>query len=127
MHRAGKKEKEAEKSWEAFEENHCGGLLDPALCVLAEARYSPTLDTLREELLEALPDAQWFEYEPTWKQIAEGRLSGGLKRIDILLRYEDDFGINAAIATSLEQLGFKIGGEFQKHEKTSWKFHGSFQ
>lgn len=85
-----------------------------------EARFIPSG---RPRIPEGLT---WYPHEATWKHIAEGRLSGGLSSIDVSLRYEDDFGVNAEVALGLEQMGFKIGGEFQKHEKTTWAFHGSF-
>ncbi len=68
----------------------------------------------------------WYTYEPTWQKIAEARLTAGLKAIDVELRYDDDFGVNSEVATTLLETGFKIGGDFQKHEQTSWKFHSSF-
>jgi hypothetical protein len=68
----------------------------------------------------------WYAYEPTWQKIAEARLTAGLKAIDVELRYDDDFGVNSEVATTLLETGFKVGGDFQKHEQTSWKFHSSF-
>lgn len=68
----------------------------------------------------------WYAYEPTWQKIAEARLTAGLQAIDVELRYDDDFGVNGEIAATLLETGFKIGGDFQKHERTSWKFHSSF-
>lgn len=68
----------------------------------------------------------WYKYEPTWTRVAEARLSAGLKEIDVELRYDDDFGISTDVAVQLAQNGFKAGGEFQKHQHTSWKFKSSF-
>jgi hypothetical protein len=68
----------------------------------------------------------WYTYEPTWKRVAEARLSAGLTEIDVELRYDDDFGVSADVALQLTNCGFKVGGEFQKHEHTSWKFKSSF-
>ncbi len=72
-------------------------------------------------------DLVWYPYEKTWQQIAQGRLEGGLRKIDVSLRYEDDFGVSGELAAGLELMKFKIGGDFQKHEKTTWRFHGTFQ
>ncbi len=75
-----------------------------------------------------IPESKvWYAYEPTWKKIAEARLSAGLRAIDVELRYDDDFGVSGEIAAKLNGIGFKLGGEFQKHERTVWKFHGSFE
>ena len=86
-----------------------------------EAHFEPTSQPYLPETLI------WYPYEPTWQQIAEGRLKGGLKKIDVALRYEDDFGVSGELAAGLENMKFKIGGAFQKHQKTTWKFHGTFQ
>lgn len=86
-----------------------------------EAHFEPTAQAYIPEGLV------WYPYETTWQQIAEGRLKGGLKKIDVALRYEDDFGVSGELATGLESMKLKIGGDFQKHEKTTWKFHGTFR
>ena len=86
-----------------------------------EAHFEPTAEPFIPEALI------WFPYETTWQQIAGGRLEGGLKKIDVAFRYEDDFGVSGDLAAGLEGMDFKIGGEFQQHQKTTWKFHGTFQ
>ncbi|MFN2460260.1 MAG: hypothetical protein ABR591_06200 [Candidatus Velthaea sp.] len=68
----------------------------------------------------------WLSTEPTWQSVVDARLDAGLQEIDLELNYNDDFGINAHIAAGLESFGFKLGGDFQKHERTLWKFHGTF-
>ena len=57
-----------------------------------EAQFEPTKQA-------CLPEAAvWYPYEKTWQQIADGRLKGGLKKIEVALRYEDDFGIIGELA-----------------------------
>jgi hypothetical protein len=74
-----------------------------------------------------IPEAAvWYEHEPTWMRVAQARLTAGLKDIDVELRYDDDFGVNAELAVKLTDVGFKLGGEFNKHEETIWEFHASF-
>lgn len=63
-------EKSQDRTWKQFAEmcqtqfrqlHEAGG---SGFRVLAEANSSPTLAALRSRLLEALPKARWFEYEP---------------------------------------------------------------
>lgn len=68
----------------------------------------------------------WLPSEATWKSIVDARLNAGLQEIDVELNYNDDFGIDSTVAVGLESFGFKLGGDFQKHERTLWKFHCTF-
>jgi hypothetical protein len=113
------------------------GLLIPAeIPAKVGASFERKVSNRSEATLEAsfnpvgnpcIPESTaWYAYEPTWQKIAEARLNAGLKEIDVELRYDDDFGVNGEVATTLLENGFKIGGEFQRHEQTSWKFHSSF-
>lgn len=85
-----------------------------------EAHFTPTGQP-------RVPDSTtWYPYERTWQKVAEARLSAGLKSIDLELRYDDDFGVSGEVAAGLSGVGFKLGGAFQKHERTRWRFHCSF-
>lgn len=86
-----------------------------------EAHFTPTGQPHVPE------STTWYQYEPTWQKVAEARLSAGLKSIDLELRYDDDFGVSGEVAAGLSGVGFKLGGDFQKHERTEWRFHGSFE
>lgn len=68
----------------------------------------------------------WFPYEPTWKQIAEGRINYGLRNFSLSLRYEDDFGVNAGLRGSALKAGLDLGGRFEDHESTVWLIEGDF-
>lgn len=68
----------------------------------------------------------WFDHEPTWQAVAEQRMKFGLKTFDLRLDYTDDFGVNAELKVNAEQAGFNIGGTFERHESTSWRFSGRF-
>ena len=90
----------------------------------AEASVEAVFDPVGDPYI---PDSMaWFDHEPTWKNIADARMNSGLKVIDLELRYDDHFNIDADIAAKLNGLGFKLGGEFEKHERTLWKFHSTF-
>ncbi len=71
-------------------------------------------------------DLVWFSHEPTWQQIAEGRLKYGLKDFQLTVRYDDDYGINAGFKLSATKVGLDLGGNFQDHLTTTWKVTGTF-
>ena len=69
----------------------------------------------------------WFPHEPTWQQVARGRIKYGMKSFSISLRYENDFGINADLEVMAGKAGLNLGGKFKNHESTIWKVQGSFK
>ena len=75
----------------------------------------------------ALPEnLVWYPYEPTWKQIVDGRLKYGLQDFSLTVRYEEDFGINAGLKLSVQQVGIDLGGKFEDHQPTIWRISGKF-
>ena len=75
-----------------------------------------------------LPDSLvWYQHEPTWQLIAEGRLKFGLKRFSLNVVYEDDYGIHAGLRTIALKAGFDLGGNFEDHEATTWRISGRFR
>ena len=74
-----------------------------------------------------LPDGLvWFPHEPTWQQLAEGRLKHGLTQFQLSVRYEDDYGIDAGLKLKAGNAGLELGGSFQEHESTVWRIEGNF-
>ncbi|HEX8165907.1 MAG TPA: hypothetical protein VF601_08975 [Beijerinckiaceae bacterium] len=71
-------------------------------------------------------DLVWYHHEPTWQQIAEGRLKFGLEDFALTVRYDDDYGVNAALKLAVEKSGFDLGGKFQDHQSTVWQMEGKF-
>lgn len=71
-------------------------------------------------------DLVWFSHEPTWQQVADGRLNYGLQEFQLTVRYDDDYGIDAGFKLSAQKLGLDLGGNFQEHESTTWKITGTF-
>jgi len=71
-------------------------------------------------------DLVWFPHEPTWQQVADGRLKYGLREFQLAVRYEDDYGIDAGFKLSANKFGLDLGGNFQEHESTTWKISGRF-
>ena len=65
----------------------------------------------------------WYQHEPTWKAIAEGRMRFGLREFLLNVTYEDDFGVNAG----LKALAFKSGLGLGVDARTTKPQHGGFQ
>lgn len=77
----------------------------------------------------ALPgDLAWYQHEPTWKEIVEGRLEHDLQEFGLDIKYTDDFGINAALIGKLAgpHGSLDLGGNFEQHESTIWRIVGTF-
>jgi hypothetical protein len=68
----------------------------------------------------------WYEYEPTWKMIANGRMHYGLKGFSLTVTYRDDFGIGLKLKAEIEKAGFEIGANFHEHKVTVWEIKGQF-
>jgi hypothetical protein len=71
-------------------------------------------------------DLVWLPHEPTWQQVADGRMKYGLREFQLTVRYDDDYGINAGLKVSAQNVGLELGGNFQEHEATTWKIQGDF-
>ena len=83
--------------------------------------------TLKGNTNPTMPDTLvWYQHEPTWQSIAKGRLSYGLSQFSLTVNYEDDFGVNLDLKTSVEKAGLKLGGNFETFISTTWKIHGRF-
>ena len=76
----------------------------------------------------ALPedDLIWYPYEPTWENMAEGRLKFGLKSFSLMIHYTDDYGVNADLAAKAKGAGVNLAGSFESHEETIWRISGTF-
>ena len=74
-----------------------------------------------------IPDGLvWFQHEPTWQSLAEGRLKFGLRKFSLQLNYNDDFSVHAGLKVKAEKAGFDLGGKFTDHVSTSWSIAGTF-
>jgi hypothetical protein len=68
----------------------------------------------------------WFPYEPLWREVAEARLTSGLKSFQIDVKTTDDFGINAQLNAEILNAGLSAGGSFVEHQSTVWRLDGTF-
>jgi hypothetical protein len=72
------------------------------------------------------PGLVWYQDEPSWKEIAEGRINSGLSEFELNLNYAKDFGVNSKLKAKCEAVGFELGGEFADFETTTWRISGKF-
>ncbi|WP_140456865.1 MULTISPECIES: hypothetical protein [Priestia] len=68
----------------------------------------------------------WYASEPTWQQIANGRLKYGMRDFHLLIQYEDDYGVNADLKAKVKKVGLELGGKFENHKSTRWIIKGRF-
>lgn len=68
----------------------------------------------------------WYSHEPTWQQVAEGRMKYGMRTFDLDIHYEDDFGVNASLQAKVLDLGLDLGGRFVDYQTTVWRIAGEF-
>jgi uncharacterized protein (DUF697 family) len=96
----------------------------------AESRaYALFKATYKSTNKPTLPDNPvWYAHEPTWRQIAEGRLKYGLRDFSLDVRYQDNFGINAKLAATMQSVDptLDLGGAFVEHQATIWRIVGLF-
>ena len=85
-----------------------------------DGEYAPTT-------APALPeDLSWYDREPLWRALAEGRLRSGMTRFQLDVRYDQDFGIDLSLVDSAEKLGLRLGGAFKAQRETVWRMTGHF-
>lgn len=85
-----------------------------------DGEYAPTR-------APALPDdLSWYDREPLWRALAEGRLRSGMTRFQLDVRYDQDFGIDLNLVDSAEGVGLRLGGEFKAQRETIWRMTGHF-
>ena len=112
-----------------------GGGLAPPIAELSlgggRERSNYANATLRARFMPSgeprLPDMlTWYHQEPTWASVVEGRMRRGLTSIDVVLHYDDDFGVSSNLAVEFGRYGLRLGGDFYKHEQAAWSFHATF-
>ncbi len=68
----------------------------------------------------------WYQHEPTWQSIADGRLNCGLSSFCLTVNYNDDFGIDGKLGAKVKEVGLEVGGKFEDHKATVWRIEGTF-
>jgi hypothetical protein len=71
-------------------------------------------------------DLAWYPHEPTWRQVADGRMRYGLREFALAVRYDDDFGVRGSFEAAAAKYGLELGGAFEEHRSTEWRISGTF-
>ncbi|MGI8632281.1 MAG: hypothetical protein ACR2NA_07005 [Solirubrobacterales bacterium] len=88
--------------------------------LLFEARLHPRPPEMPEGLV-------WYQHEPTWQQMAEGRLRyGTLRDFELVVRYDEDYGVDVDVADKIAKSPLSMGGRFRQHQATRWRIEGEF-
>lgn len=61
----------------------------------------------------------WYEHEPSWGNVAKGRLKHGMKEFSLAVAYQEDFGINSQLKLTATNAGLELGGKFENHQATT--------
>jgi hypothetical protein len=72
------------------------------------------------------PNLAWYNYEPTWQSVANGRIYHGLKNFSLTISYNDDFGVNSDLKAQILKSGLNLSGSFTEHANTTWTMSGVF-
>lgn len=68
----------------------------------------------------------WLAYEPSWREIADGRIKQGLERFSIKLEHTDDFGVNIKVAGEFKKAKAELSGEFKESARSINSVTGEF-
>lgn len=79
-----------------------------------------------EEVPRLPANLVWYQYEPTWQWVGEGRINFSLKEFILDVSCREDFDINLSLKNKLDRAGFNVGGEFERHIPTMWRLFGEF-
>jgi len=80
----------------------------------------------KNESLKLPINLAWYYHEPTWQSVGEGRINHDLQNFNLILEYNDDFGINLDLFAEIQKIGFGTKNTFKKKESTIWKIIGEF-
>ena len=69
----------------------------------------------------------WYPHEALWQQIAHDRLQYGLTDFNLTVRYEEDFGVDAAFVANVCKSKLSLGGTFEAQRNTVWRLVGKFR
>lgn len=84
-------------------------------------------EALREAQKPTLPEGLvWFQHEPMWQSVAEGRLNYGSTDFRLEVAYEDDYGINANLSQKVLLTNTGLGGKFEEYKSTLWRMEGEY-
>ena len=70
----------------------------------------------------------WYPNEPMWQAVAQGRLKHRMRTCQMVVNYEDNYGVNASLGAQIEKLKGKLrlGGKWKDHQSTIWRVRAHF-
>ncbi|MDH6155944.1 MULTISPECIES: hypothetical protein [unclassified Janthinobacterium] len=82
-----------------------GAEVDASLGQSAKSGHSLVFEAkLKNDSLPSIPeDLVWFQHEPTWQAVAQGRMKFGLSKFSLSVNYDDDFTVNAGLKVRVQK------------------------
>ena len=70
----------------------------------------------------------WYPNEPMWQAVAQGRLNHRMRSCQMVVNYQDHFGVSANLEAQVAKLKGKLrlGGDWTKHQSTIWRIRANF-
>ena len=68
----------------------------------------------------------WFPREDGWQEIARQRIEHGLQAFEMKVTYQDDYSVNADLASKVTKAKLNLGGKFGRQQSTIWAISGKF-
>jgi hypothetical protein len=90
----------------------------------SQALFTATLDGAKRPVLPS--DLAWYSNEPTWQEVVRARLEYGLTKFNLVVSYQDDFGVNGRLKAAVAGARLDLGGEFEDYRSTVWQLVGRF-
>lgn len=89
----------------------------------SERHWSGTSEGHEPHLPEKLC---WYAREREWQNLAESRMQGSRLRFAFSVRQDEDFGVDARLAASVEAAKLKIGGRYTSVDHVEFAVAGTF-
>jgi hypothetical protein len=67
-------------------------------------------------------EVYWLDREPMWQSMVSARMSQWVTEYRVNFSYTSDFGVNANVAASIQNIGLGIGGEYQSREERDTEY-----
>ncbi|MDQ0192544.1 hypothetical protein [Paenibacillus wynnii] len=72
-------------------------------------------------------DLIWYPSEEKWHSLVDGVINHGLKKVEMDISYNDDFGVTANLQASIAKaIGGKIESKYTVFRQTLWKVSATF-
>lgn len=90
---------------------------------MSERRWSGTSDGHEPSLPDGLC---WYSGEREWQNLVESRTHGSRRKFAFSVRHDEDFGVDARLAASVEAAKLKIGGRYTSVDQVEFAVSGTF-